>query len=366
MSNYYVNIAGITIKIVNLNKISKLIIDDLNATKSKEKIKYDISFEILDETIKNYKPLIFSAKGNMNFNKSQYFVDYLGDINYCVKNLFCDSHVKISINTNKNSLKKLIKNIYTNKNNRVKNTILSYSLFWYLLHIQLLKKKKAFLHAGIFANNGSATIITGTGGCGKTSTLFKILESHTTSYIAEDFGIIDNDGYTYYNPKPVSIYASDMEFGQNILKNYFYKFSKNKQFLWSVKRKLLKLNPMVKAKPNLLMPERICQKSKIKNIIYFVRNSDEELSIENINLNELVERTLDASMRELKTLNELLLLIKANAPINYNIPSFEDIRANTKQIYLNAFKDTKNKVINIPHKTKADELVNFLKTQKLI
>jgi hypothetical protein len=123
---------------------------------------------------------------------------------------------------------------------------------------------------------------------------------------------------------------------------------------------------MIKAKPSLLMEDKISLKSKIKNVIYFVRNNDKEISLNDISLNELVERILDASMRELKTLNELIQLIRANAPIDYDIPSFEDIRNETKKIYLKSFENKNNKIIYIPYKTKPDDLTNYLKENGLI
>lgn len=365
-NNYFVEIAGLRIKIKHINNVSLKIIEDLNAKKDNDNNSYDIALNIVNKNIKDYKATIFSAKGSMNFNADAYFVDYLFDVNYIVKNIFNNKNIDITINTSKSSLKKKIKSLFSNKALMMKNTILSYSLFWYILHIKLLQKNKSFLHAGVFDLNGNASIITGTGGCGKTSTLFKILEDKDSSYIAEDFGIIDKNGYTYYNPKPVSIYASDMEFGQSILTNYFNKFTNSEQWIWSIKRNLLKINPMIKSKPNLLMDNKICQKSKIKNVIYFVRNNNQSLKIEDIKLNELTERILDASMRELKTLNELIQLIRANAPLSFNIPSFEDIRYQTKEIYLEAFKDTNNKIIYIPHKTKPDELVQYLKDKEII
>jgi len=366
MNNFYIEIAGIKIKIKNTNLVANEIIKDLKAIKHENDSEYDICLEIKDDKLKNYQATVFSAKGSMNFNKNEYFVDYLSDVNYIVKNLFTNEAIEIQINCSKSSLKKKVKQLYSSKTIMSKNTILSYALFWYVLHMALLKEEKSFLHAGIVDLNGKATIITGTGGCGKTSTLFKILEDSNSKYIAEDFGIIDKEGFTYYNPKPVSIYASDMEFGQNILKNYFIKFSNKEKIIWSLKRNILKINPMIKAVPSLLMNNRISQKSKIENVIYFVRNNNEVISMQNINKNDLAERVLDASMRELKTLNELILLMRANAPIEYNIPSFEDIRMQAKDIYMNAFEETNNKIIYIPHKTKPDDLVGYLKENGLI
>jgi hypothetical protein len=365
INDYYIEIAGIKIKIKKSNAVSDAIIEDLNAV-AKAEDNYDIYIEIIEEKLKGYKAKIFSAKGSMNFNESTYFVDYLPNVNYYIENLFNNKSVQLYINSNKSNLKTKLKSYYSSKRIMAKNTILSYSLFWYVFHIVLLRNKKSFLHAGVVDINGMATIITGTGGCGKTSTLFKILEEKDNKYLAEDFGIIDSTAFTYYNPKPVSIYASDMEFGQSLLTNYFTQFSIKEKFLWSLKRNFLKINPMIKARPDILMDNKISKKIKIKNVIYFVRTNDTKITIKNININDLTERVLDASMRELKTFNELVLLIKANAPVQYNIPSFEDIRMQTKSIYEKAFEQTNNKIIYIPHKTKPNDLVDYLKNAGLV
>ena len=370
MENYSTNIAGINIGIESGNTNSSLvkkISHDLEATKTKNE-NNDIIISFHKKEFENYKPDIYSAKGSMNFNKNQFYVDYLSEISYIVENLFIDTNNTIvAINPDKKNIKKSLRQLFTvDKLETVKNSILSYSLFWYVFHIKLLQQKKAFIHAGIADTNGEATVIAGTGGCGKTSTLFKILEDENKNYIAEDFGIIDENANTYYNPKPVSIYASDMEFGQSILKNFYNNFSKKEKLLWTIKRKLLKRNPMIKAKPSKLMENRITKQSKIKNTIYFIRNNDSKISIKEIELQELVERTLDASMRELKTLNELLLLMHSNAPIEYSIPSFEKIRKQTEKIYKQCFSRTHNKILYIPHKSKPNEIVNFLHNEGIL
>ena len=364
-NEFFASIAGIKIKIIGDNSLSKAIANDLEATLVSDNNYYHISIEIKDDNVSNYQPKVFSAKGSMNFNESKYFVDYLNEMNYLIENLFDSETVKIKINPNEKSIKKRIKKFLGNKIIIEKNTILSYALFWYVFHFELVKGEKSFIHAGLFEAKDGATIISGTGGCGKTSTLFKILEDNNTKYISEDFGIIDVKGYCYYNPKPVSIYASDMEFGQSILKDFYNSFTLAEKILWTFKRKVLGINPMIKAKPKKLMNGRIGEKSKIKNVLYFIRNNDKNLSIEPIDTVNLVERVLDSSMRELKTFNELLLLMRANAPKGFDIPTFKSVRESTKDIYLNAFSNTKNRIIYIPHKTSPDILVSFLKENEL-
>ena len=224
MELYFVKIAEIVIKIPQINEVSKRIINDLNAKKGNDTDRYDICINVSNDLGK-YRPLIYPAKGSMNFNEKEYFVNYLSSINYVVSNLFNNDCINIEVNLKNRSLKTIINSFFQSKSVFQSNEILSYSLFWYVLHLKLLQKGKAFLHAGIFSSNNKASIIAGTGGCGKTSTLFKILEDKSTKYISEDFGIIDIESYSHYSPKPVSIYASDMEFGQKILHDYFNIFS---------------------------------------------------------------------------------------------------------------------------------------------
>jgi hypothetical protein len=363
---FFVDIAGVTIKIMGNNAVSKAIINDLGARLVPNKTNCHISIEISDNNIKEYQAKVFSAKGSMNFNEYGYFVDYMHEVNYLIEHLFDSKDVNIKINVNKKGLKKRIKQFLGDKKVIEKNAILSYSLFWYVLHFELSKHSKSFIHAGVFESKNGATIIAGTGGCGKTSTLFKILENNEVKYMSEDFGIIDSNGFCYYNPKPVSIYASDMEFGQSILQNFYKSFSISEKFIWRFKRIILGINPMIKAKPDKLMNGRIVEKSKIKNVLYFVRNNDLNLRVEKIKKASLVERVVDSSMRELKTFNELLLLIRANAPHEYNIPSFGDVRKQSKEICFEAFANTQNKIIYIPHKTSPEVLVSFLMENELI
>jgi len=363
---FIVDIGGVTIKILGNNAVSMAIINDLGAKLIADKINCDIYIEISQINAKEYQPKVFSAKARMNFNDSAYFVDYIAEVSYLIEHLFDSKEVNIKINVNKEGLKKRIKQFLGSKTVIEKNAILSYSLFWYVLHFELLKNSKSFIHAGVFESKNGATIIAGTGGCGKTSTLFKILENNEVKYVSEDFGIIDSNSFCYYNPKSVSIYASDMEFGQSILHNFYNSFSISEKFIWRFKRNILGVNPMVKAKPDKLMNGRIAEKSKVMNVLYFVRNNDKNLKVKDINTADLVERVLDSSMRELKTFNELLLLMRANAPQEFNIPTFESVRETTKDIYLKAFSNTQNRIVYIPHKTTPDVLVSFLKENELL
>lgn len=370
MKKYFIEIANIGIEIKNDCDITKEIIKEFKAYEASKVNNVDITIESKQNLYEEYNPTVHTAKGNMNFNISSYFMGYNKDVKYLVTNMFNNKSVRISFKTsNSLDLKRILKNLYRldfNNSKTYKNIVLSYSLFLYVLHIILLRKNLSFIHSGVFVSNNQCTVFVGTSGCGKTSTTFKILEDINSKYMADDYGIIDSNGFAYYNPKSISIYASDMEYGQKILGEYFLKLSTFEQIKWKLKRYIFKQNPMLKVPPEDVVGTRISKKHKINNVLYFVRNEDDNISIKNIDLEELCERALDATMRELKTLNEVIHLIKANAPTNYNIPSFEDIRNQTKDVYKKAFENTNNKIVYIPHKTTPDELVSFLNKQGLV
>jgi hypothetical protein len=367
MKNYFIKISEITINIKGSCNLVKSISKDLGATLSNEKVDFQIQILISNKKLDEYKPEVFSAKGSMNFNTNSYLVNYLDEVKYVVSNLFNDERTIITIDPTKLTAKKLLKIIYSmNKMELEKNTILSYGLFWYIFQVELLKKNISFIHSGVFSLKGKATLIAGTGGCGKTSTLFKLLENKDSKYISEDFGIIDDNGYTYYNPKPVSIYATDMEFGQKILQNFYKTFTFKEKVLWNLKRKILNINPMTKALPSKLLGNRIEEKIEIENILYFVRNSNKIIEYSKIDTENIVDNILESSIRELKTAFEIFNLISSNAPSEYQIIKFEQIITKMKEVYIKAFKNKNKYIVYIPLKTKPEKLVSFLEKNNLV
>lgn len=367
MAFYTTTIAGLRISLEGIDDLSTGIAEDMDMQPEKQSQIGDIHLMTGgSELFSDYSPRVFSAKGSMHFNKEEFYVDYLSEVSYTVKGLWGAGPVVIRLNSAKSNLKKAFKSKVHGRVRQEKDTILSYSLFWYVVHVVLLRKDTAFLHAGVLEREGKGIVITGTGGCGKTSTLFKLLENSEYSYLAEDFGIIDKEARGHFSRKPISLYASDIEFGQRLLKDHYNRLPWREQKLWKLKRKGLKLNPMIKVPPRDLMGDQHSQSADVGQILYFVRNADDTLTHCDISSQELADRVLNASMRELKTLEELLQLMKANAPTDYPIPEFKEIEEKTRAIYLQAFDKTSKKLVYIPAKTRPDELIAYLEDQQLI
>ena len=264
------------------------------------------------------------------------------------------------------SIKAKIQSFLYGKNTIEKNTILSYGLFWYILQLELLKKKKTFLHAGIFSKNGEAIAITGTGGSGKTSSLFKILENKKYKYLAEDFGIIGDDGWTYYNPKALSIYETDIQFNPKILNKTYEFLTLKEKLLWDLQVKFLHQDPIIKVNPQKLLSTQIVLKSKLKKVLYYVRVDTDEISISNISKEDLAARSLNVALREFKMFFEIFTLLNANKKSDYNFLTIDDIIHSIRNIYIDIFSKTENYLVEIPFKETPDSIIKFLKDKEII
>jgi len=245
--------------------------------------------------------------------------------------------------------------------------ILSYSLAWHLLHLALLRKGAAFMHGSVLANGNGATLIAGTGGCGKTSTLFRALDDPGRRYLAEDFAIIDTDGVAHFNPKPVSVYASDVDLGSEVLNQRFRRRAGDaERAAWLVERRLLRRNPLRKVPPRELMGDRVNASAPLRHAIYMIRCDRRTLELGKVSRDELCERALDASMRELKTLTEILLLIRANAPRNLPVPSPAELAASTMAVYRSALARAESMLAFVPHAMKPAEVVAALEARGIV
>ena len=360
-----VEIAELIIKINIIDNLSVLVASDLSAVENYKFDKFDIEININQNKNFNYKII---SGNNLKFTSNGYINKFLPNLNYTVEDLWTNKQTVLNIDIKSSeSIKNKLKTILYGKNIVEKNTILSYSLFWYIFQIKLMQFNKTFLHAGIFSDNKkNAIAITGTGGGGKTSTLFKILEDSQYNYLSEDFGIVDSDGYTYYNPKPISIYETDMKFNPKILGKAYNLLSKKEKLLWDFKVKYFKIDPIIKTNPQILLNNKIIQKAKLKKVVYVIRENIDEFEYQSLSKEELSQRSLNVALREFKAIFEILTLLNANKPNKYNnIPTFDAFKNDLIQLYLKTFSKTQNFILKIPYEKTPEDVVIYLKNNGL-
>ena len=189
--------------------------------------------------------------------------------------------------------------------------ITNYTCLWYIFAITLMKVDSVFLHSGMIGKGDRGIILTGTGGCGKTSTMAELTSKHGWKYVAEDFGILSLDGRIQLMQKKMSIHGSDVKWGNERLITAVNHMKPMSRLEWKLK-KLLGGNPRHRFKPSEVYGNDVQESAPVTTIAFLSRSKGvSKLEMRRIDNAEVTERIMNASFRELKELYELLTNIKA-------------------------------------------------------
>jgi hypothetical protein len=316
-----------------------------------------------------YTPSHYCGKNTIDFNKSGYAVNGNPYFGYHTHNPFSKGPIVTTIKVKQpgvvhsilRALKMASSVEYGSLSCFLRGELASYSYLWTLITLGLLKKKAAFIHSGVLCRNGQALVLSGTGGCGKTSTVLNLLQESGVDYLAEDFGIVSADGFAYPSTKTVSLYHSDVIRSGGTGMSAVSKLSWSQRIRWEVLTKLLKRNPIIKVSPAHLIEKPVAPSPvPIGFGVYLSRQAVDKVSVHEISHSEFSRRSAMASIRELKGLSEVLKLIQANSPLDYEFFSDEILAGKIEDIYLQAFSDKPVYLMAIPYQAGPKAVVDAL------
>ena len=238
---------------------------------------------------------------------------------------------------------------------------LSYALLWNVVHVRLLHRGASSVHAGIAELGGGAVAIAGTGGSGKTSLLFSLLERDGARYLAEDFGILGSDGVVHLSPKAISIYSSDLHSESVGLSRYVGTRPTTQRAKWLMHRRLLGTTPMVKAPVDAILPaERIGTRAPLRQVLWLIRTAQAGVRTRDATPDELAERLTNVAWREHKRLLELVRMIRANATERTQVPTVEALTDQTREILRAGLRDAARHVVEVPGAAGPGEILDAL------
>lgn len=227
---------------------------------------------------------------------------------------------------------------------------LSYQGLWGLLSLALIHYDHAFLHAGsVVSPDNRSVVLIGAGGSGKTSSTLSLVEQYGYRYQAEDFAIVSKQGRTYLSPRPLSIYASDIAWGNRLLGAYKARFSDWEKVVWGA-NVLRGRNPMKRAPiADVFSDEQMVSAAELKAAFFIRRSMGDDFATENISPEFLTEYAIGASMREMRGMYEPIMQAKAalgiDAPLAFNI---EKVMTRIREVYQEAFRGVSCTLITAP------------------
>lgn len=315
----------------------------------------------IDAEVDNFLPDYYSLSGSIAFNHSSFFIRKK-NYSYIVSNLFDNNkptdvilipHHADIFERMKSMIRVITFSKYT-KYDSFTEKVAAYDCLWYIFAITLMKKNCVFVHSGMMSKDNLGVILTGTGGCGKTSTMMELITSSEFKYMAEDFGILDVSGIMYDMQKKAAIYQSDVKWGNKYLLSVVRKLKYGDRLFWNFKN-LLKMNPCHLFKPSEIFEDNIEHASKVKDVFFLQRTLPTASIICNIaNHDHIAERIKTASFRELKELYEILSNIRAVGGEKYyaDYPSITELERKYVRIITQALEHTKCYELVVPLKVK--------------
>ena len=331
----------------------------------------DLSIYVTDKVPNDFKPTRFSLSESISFCENYYMIKKK-TFKYIVRNLFDvkkPTEVYLIPSDNILSAKYFLRSLFSNQvgnHNKYDRFVIdtaNYSCLWYIFAITLLKKGCAFIHSGMMSVNDHGFCLSGTSGCGKTSTMINMVSEHGYDYISEDFGIMDSNGYLYNMPKKCAIYQSDAKWGNPYITKALSVVPFFKRLEWKIKKSMGR-NPVYYFSPIELFGDKIGDNKKIKMIYYLVRTNNGKSIYNNIiSKEELAERATISSFRELKELYDILTNIRAvGGEKYYNMyPSMKELMDKHKKIILSGLNNVKCYEIMIPLKIDPYEIAQIIK-----
>jgi len=262
----------------------------------------------------------YAVSTSIAFNKDTYRINNSPNYTYAVKSLFqFDRPTEVWVKPKKGSKSERFFSVppfrllfsHHDKYNVFVKRIANYSCLWYIFAITLMKLDSVFIHSGMVGKDDGGIILTGTGGCGKTSTMAELISGHGWKYVAEDFGILAGDGRLRLMQKKASVHGSDIKWGDPYLNRAVKGLGPVKKFEWKMK-KLLGRNPSNLFKPSEIFGEDIRDGAPLTTVAFLSRvRGINEPEMKRISVSEIAERMRFASFRELKELYEILTNIRA-------------------------------------------------------
>lgn len=311
---------------------------------------------------RGYNPQVSSAKNHMHFDRNHYYYDQ--PVPYVCEDLFTTETCELRLGKPPRSLKSFLRDLRTVDS--YSSPEASYAILWYVVQALLLQRGFTFIHAGIVARDGRATAFVGTGGSGKTSLLFDYLSDTGNQYVSEDFGILSRTGQVMHCSKTLSIYASDLMSGSRLLQERVKALPAFNTLKWKAFSGVLRRNPMAKVPvAAFFAPDEICETAVLDRAIHLVRTDLQEPVLVSASVTDFADRMTWITLREMKTLVEVLNLIAANAPNDFAYPTVIDLANSIRETYLEGLREVDTLLLQVPFRSKPHEIRAFLSAQGL-
>jgi hypothetical protein len=238
-----------------------------------------------------------------------------------------------------------------------------YGLFDGLLHIELLQKGAAFIHASAIEKDDKAYVFPAWGGAGKTSTILQLLKEEDYRFLGDDLSIISQDGLCYLNPKHIHIYPYNLVDDDYLNKKLMENKSFIDKFQWSYMKRFASPGYIRRRVPpdEMFGKNKVSLKSEINKVVLLARTNSGEFSLEELDSSVCAEKCTSIMMFEINSFIQHILAFQMPDGNISSLPSLKEIYDKTFDTYKKIFENKPCQICFIPAKAKPKELSEFIK-----
>lgn len=358
-------LAGIEMIISGENKYAKRLKEYFQGAEADIEKSASITIHVcnsMNEMEFKQKPTFYAEGKGLQVNNTS-FIASSGRLRYRVDNLFVENEpVYIWLYySERRGLRRVGKTFLTHMNaymigreseeDRFIVDALDYQALWWVIALALMKYNRVFVHSGMAAKEMKGVVLSGTGGCGKTSAISEML-NEGWKYIAEDFGVLCEDGSIWQIPKRGAISAEDVSFGSKRLVAIVSQLTRWQKIRWDYYTKKGK-NPIIAPSlEKLYGSDNIAKTAKVWKIVCIARSSNEEIVEKKVSLNEIAIRIMGASFRVIREMHNVLDNIQAVADetCRNEYPLMSEIENRYCDIVKKAIENVEYSVLEVPVK----------------
>lgn len=237
----------------------------------------------------------------------------------------------------------------------------SYSYFFSLLQFALVPNGLSFLHAGVVERAGKCFIFAGTGGSGKSTLTHCFVNQCGFRYLAEDFSLISSNAKAYYSPRPIAFYYSDyIKSSVELKKNFNRLLKKNTlNYISWLLNFVLRRNPLRRVSPtNLYGQDKIAIEGMVSSGFFVSRACCHNVKIQETSVDEFVQRSISASLREMIPLYEYYYQLLANTDVCFF--DMKNIESQMKAVYTKAFQNKRLYKLTVPKECDPSIVANLI------
>jgi len=239
-----------------------------------------------------------------------------------------------------------------------------YGLFNYVAESGLLDNGATFIHSSAIERNGSATLVAGRGGVGKTTAMLKCVLERDYRYLSDDLSLIDASSNIWRTPQSMQVYgyntAGEPAIEDALLRNR----SASDRLAWRA-RLALKGGHRVRRRVSaeeLVGESKVGTRSKVGSAIFLERWTSSTFSIQDMSGAEFAQRSANIIVDELSTFIDVSLSehSSSNRPITR---SLADTQSQAMKIIDKAMTGVRCRLVRVPIKANPKQLLEALCTE---